>query len=176
MNKCLQWISLTALQMALIVFPWDFLRNNTCVKVSTNKSLAEQSKSCVCFKHICKPLQQMASLCLPLQTVQTQRNCWTGLVLLTERMYPPPAELWCPTWVLDQPPSNRSNTFANFAKFDQRFCWTRSLFNITDREDVSAPCWVVMPRLINPCPTSPTVALRTMSVSTSFVWLWRAGI
>ena len=98
MNKCLQWISLTALQMALIVFPWDSPRNNTCVKVSTNKSLAERSKSCVCFKHICKPLQQMASLCLPLQTVQTQRNCWTGVVLLTEWLSPSPAELWSPAW------------------------------------------------------------------------------
>ena len=160
--------------MALIVFPWDSPRNNTCVKVSTNKSLAEQSKSCVCFKHICKPLQQMASLCLPLQTVQTQRNCWTQVQYFWQRGCLCPL-LSCDS-LLDQPMSNRSNTFANFAKFDQRFCWTRSLFNMADREVVSAPCWVVMPCLISPCPTSPTVALRTMSVSTSFVWLWRAGI
>ena len=159
--------------MAVIVFPWDSPRNNTCVKVSTNKSLAEHlivfgsntfanpySKwlACVC---LCK-------LCKLKGTVAQVQYYWQGGCIRPLLSCDAP---------LDQPMSNRSNTFANFAKFDQRFCWTRSLFSISDREDVSAPCWVVMPCLISPCPTSPTVALRTMSVSTSFVGSdWRAGI
>ena len=174
MNKCLQWISLTALQMALIVSPWDSPRNNTCVKVSTNKSLAEHL---IVFgsNTFANPYSKWLACVANCATCDsTQRNCWTQVQYFWQRGCLCPL-LSCDS-LLDQPMSNRSNTFADFAKFDQRFSWTRSLVNMADREVVPAPYWVEMPFLISPCPTSPTVALRTMSVSTNFVGSdWRAG-